>query len=162
MPEFRWPGYIIGGFLFGVGMSLCRGCGMKTIINLGSGNLKAIIAIFGMGSAAVLLLYVEGVFEHFFLSWMTPLMPDLEKSGLSHQDLGTLTAKVINTDVGNMRLIIGSVLVLLFLGFAMASSDFRNRLDNWFGDLIIGSIIVGALYLSGGPAGSQSYGSTTK
>jgi len=153
MSQFRWPGYVLGGFLFGLGMTMCRGCGMKNIINLGSGNLKALIAILGMGSAAVLLLYVEGVFDDYFMSWMSPLIPDLAESGFDYQDLGTLSATALGTEVDTMRLIIGALLVLAFLGFAMNSADFRDRLDNWVGGLLIGAIIVGAFYLSGGPLG---------
>jgi uncharacterized membrane protein YedE/YeeE len=156
MSQFRWPGYVLGGFLFGLGMTMCRGCGMKNIINLGSGNMKAIIAILGMGSAAVLLLYVEGVFDDYFMSWMNPMIPDLAENGFDYQDLGTLAAATTGTDVATMRLIIGALLVLAFLGFAMNSTDFRNRLDNWIGGLLIGTIIVAAFYLSGGPLGETA------
>ena len=50
MSQFRWPAYLVGGAFFGIGMTLCRGCGMKNILNLGGGNLKAIVAILGMGA----------------------------------------------------------------------------------------------------------------
>ncbi|MBE8189809.1 MAG: YeeE/YedE family protein [Candidatus Thioglobus sp.] len=33
MPQFFWPAYLVGGVLFGVGMSLCRGCGMRSTSN---------------------------------------------------------------------------------------------------------------------------------
>ncbi len=156
MSQFRWPGYVLGGFLFGLGMTMCRGCGMKNIINLGSGNLKAIVAILGIGSAAVLLLYVEGVFDNYFMSWINPLVPDLAEKGLDHQDLGTLAASAFSTEVGTMRLAIGAALALAFTGFAMSSMDFRNRVDNWIGGALIGAIIVGAFYLSGGSLGEAA------
>lgn len=89
MSQFRWPGYVLGGFVFGVGMTLCRGCGMKNMINLGGGNLKALVAIAGMGGAAVTLLYIEGFYQTWFLSWMNPLTPDLAQHGFEYQDLGT-------------------------------------------------------------------------
>lgn len=68
MSQFRWPAYLVGGAIFGIGMTLCRGCGMKSVLNLGGGNLKAMVAILGMGGAAVLMLYAEGVFNDYFLS----------------------------------------------------------------------------------------------
>ena len=110
MSQFRWTGYMVGGMLFGVGMTLCRGCGMKNMINLGSGNLKAVIAILGMGLAAVLLLYVEGVYNDYFLSWMMPLTPDLAEWQIEHQDLGSIAAAITNGDVRTLRLVIGLVL----------------------------------------------------
>jgi len=81
MSQFRWPAYLVGGAFFGIGMTLCRGCGMKSILNLGGGNLKAIVAILGMGGAAVLMLYVEGFFNDYFLSWVLPASPNLDDYG---------------------------------------------------------------------------------
>ncbi|HWI37922.1 MAG TPA: YeeE/YedE thiosulfate transporter family protein, partial [Burkholderiales bacterium] len=42
-PNFTWLSYIVGGFLFGVGMTLGSGCGSKTLIRVGAGNLKSLI-----------------------------------------------------------------------------------------------------------------------
>jgi len=30
MSQFRWPAYLVGGAFFGIGMTLCRGCGMNS------------------------------------------------------------------------------------------------------------------------------------
>ena len=156
MSQFRWPGYVLGGFLFGIGMTLCRGCGMKNMLNLGSGNLKASIAILGMGLAAVLLLYVEGTFETLFLDWMMPMIPDLAESGIAHQDLGSITSALAGGATHSWRMIIGLVLALVLIVVAFSSAHFRNRPDNIIGGLVIGLIIVGAFYLSGGPVGEAA------
>src|SRR3989304_1058633 len=37
-PNFTWLSYVVGGFLFGVGMTLGSGCGSKTLIPLGRGQ----------------------------------------------------------------------------------------------------------------------------
>ena len=42
---FFWPRYIVGGLMFGIGMTLSSGCGNKTLIRLGSGNLKSFIVL---------------------------------------------------------------------------------------------------------------------
>src|SRR4051812_18462025 len=42
-PNFTWLSYVVGGFLFGVGMTLGSGCGSKTLIRIGGGNLKSLI-----------------------------------------------------------------------------------------------------------------------
>ena len=41
-PSFTWLSYVVGGFLFGVGMTLGSGCGSKTLIRVGAGNLKSL------------------------------------------------------------------------------------------------------------------------
>lgn len=39
-PNFTWLSYLVGGFLFGVGMTLGSGCGSKTLIRVGAGNVE--------------------------------------------------------------------------------------------------------------------------
>ena len=156
MSQFRWPGYILGGLLFGLGMTMCRGCGMKNMINLGAGNLKAVVAILGMGLAAVVLLYVEGTFEMLFLGWMGPLSPDLAEAGISHQDLGTVAAVTAGGDVASWRITIGLLLAAVLVLFAFVSADFRQRFDNIIGGLLIGLMIAGAFYISGGALGEAA------
>ncbi len=153
MSQFRWPAYLVGGAFFGVGMTLCRGCGMKSILNLGGGNLKAIIAILGMGGAAVLMLYVEGFFNDYFLSWVLPASPNLDNYGFEMQDLGTILGSITGIETSTMRIVIGLVLSLSIMSLVFKSKDFVARRDNWIGGFMIGALIVGAFYISGGPIG---------
>ncbi len=40
-----WLSLLVGGFLFGFGMTLGSGCGSKTLIRVGGGNLKSLIVL---------------------------------------------------------------------------------------------------------------------
>src|SRR5215475_607689 len=40
VPRFTWLSYVVGGALFGVGMTLASGCGQRTLVRIGGGNLK--------------------------------------------------------------------------------------------------------------------------
>src|SRR3990170_226729 len=51
-PNFTWLSYIVGGFLFGVGMTLGSGCGSKTLIRICAGNLKSMGGFIVAGIAA--------------------------------------------------------------------------------------------------------------
>src|SRR5438128_6883083 len=55
-PNFTWLSYIVGGFLFGVGMTLGSGCGSKTLVRIGGGNLKSVIVYVFLGLAAYMTL----------------------------------------------------------------------------------------------------------
>src|SRR5437762_7803354 len=55
-PRFTWLSYVLGGFLFGVGMTLGSGCGSKTLIRIGGGNLKSVIVYVFLGIAAYITL----------------------------------------------------------------------------------------------------------
>ncbi len=156
MSQFRWPAFLAGGMFFGVGMTLCRGCGMKNMINLGGGNLKAIVAILGMGSAAVLMLYVEGFFSTYFLNWVMPLTPDLVESGFDHQDIGTLVSTTIGTDLGITRTVASVSLAAVILYFVFRSGDFMARRNNLIGGFFIGAFIVAAFWLTSSPIAAEA------
>ena len=51
-PRWMWLSALVGGALFGVGMVLASGCGSKTLIRLGAGNLKALVVFVVMALAA--------------------------------------------------------------------------------------------------------------
>lgn len=153
MSQFRWPAYLIGGVFFGIGMTLCRGCGMKSILNLGGGNLKTLVSIAAMGSAAVLMLYVEGFFNNYFLSWVLPVSPNLDDYGIAQQDLGTISSSWLGIDVSTMRIVIGLLVSSILFYFVWSSKDFLARKDNIIGGFAVGVLIVLAFYISGGPIG---------
>ena len=54
-PTFTWLSYIVGGFLFGVGMTLGSGCGSKTLIRIGAGNLKSVIVFVFLGTQTYII-----------------------------------------------------------------------------------------------------------
>ena len=43
--RFSWVSYLLGGFLFGVGMTLASGCGSRNLVRLGGGNLKSLVVL---------------------------------------------------------------------------------------------------------------------
>ena len=62
-PNFTWLSHLVGGFLFGVGMTLGSGCGSKTLIRVGAGNLKSLVVYIFLGIAAYMTL--RGLFGAF-------------------------------------------------------------------------------------------------
>ena len=51
--NFGIGGHIIGGFLFGVGMTLGGGCGQSTLLRAGGGNLKPLVGTAGTESDSI-------------------------------------------------------------------------------------------------------------
>ena len=51
-----WGGAALGGLMFGVGMTLAGGCGAKTLIRLGAGNLKSLVVALATGLVAMMTL----------------------------------------------------------------------------------------------------------
>ena len=63
-PTFTWLSYIVGGVSFGIGMVLASGCGSKTLIRIGAGNLKSLVVFIVLGLVAYMTMRgVLGVFR---------------------------------------------------------------------------------------------------
>jgi len=50
--RFMWLSTSVGGLLFGYGMVLASGCGHKTLVRIGGGNLKSVVVFVVMGISA--------------------------------------------------------------------------------------------------------------
>ncbi|MEJ2433672.1 MAG: YeeE/YedE thiosulfate transporter family protein, partial [Pseudolabrys sp.] len=48
-PNLGWLGAIVGGAMFGFGMTQTGGCASKTLVRLGGGNLKSLVAMVVLG-----------------------------------------------------------------------------------------------------------------
>jgi uncharacterized membrane protein YedE/YeeE len=142
-PNFTWLSYLVGGFLFGVGMTLGSGCGSKTLIRVGTGNLKSLVVYIFLGIAAYMTL--RGLFGAFRVGVLEPAAISLPTG----QDLPSLLAAVLPfsraTLAGVLALVMGGGL----LAFVYSSRDFRSSLDPSLGGIVTGLVVVGGWYVSG-------------
>jgi hypothetical protein len=141
-PNFTWLSYIVGGFLFGVGMTLGSGCGSKTLIRIGAGNLKSVVVFIVAGIAAYMTL--RGILGAFRVGVLEQASVTLA----SGQDLPSLAARIGGSKqvwIAVLSLLIGSALV----AFAYASRDFRSNADYTLGGVVTGLVVVGGWYVSG-------------
>ncbi|MCB1923200.1 MAG: YeeE/YedE family protein [Gammaproteobacteria bacterium] len=144
---FIWAENLLGGLMFGIGMTLASGCGNKTLIRIGGGNLKSIVvfAIIGVISYFMISPFPgsdQTLMSLLFYDWIRPLAVNLGKS----QDLGFLIAGADGAAVA--RLAIGVMLGMLLVLFALQSRDFRGSFDNILGGLVVGLAVVAAWYLT--------------
>ena len=100
--NFAWPRYLLGGLLFGVGMTLASGCGNKTLVRIGGGNLKSLLVVIVAGVFAYLMTKTD-FYAVLFHSWVQPLSVNLGAMGFDGQDLGSLVAGVIGGDPMTLR-----------------------------------------------------------
>jgi uncharacterized membrane protein YedE/YeeE len=134
-PNFTWLSYIVGGFLFGVGMTLGSGCGSKTLIRVGAGNLKSLIVYVFLGIAAYMTLRgVLGAFRVSVLEKATFTLP-------AGQDLPSLT--------GLNRALLAAVAAGALLAFVYVSKQFRASFDYTLGGVVTGLVVVGGWFVSG-------------
>ena len=55
-PVIYWFSSLFGGLLFGWGMVLSSGCGAKSLVRLGAGNLKSLLVLLVLGLSALVAL----------------------------------------------------------------------------------------------------------
>jgi len=140
-PTFTWLSYIIGGACFGVGMVLASGCGSKTLIRIGSGNLKSVVVFIVLGLVAYMTMRgVLGVFR----------VNVLEKAVITFpggQDIpALLVAAGLDARTAFMLAVLGIGGGLTAI--ALLKRDFWT-LDNLLGGLGTGLAVVAAWYVSG-------------
>jgi len=153
--NFAWLRYVLGGFLFGIGMTLGSGCGNKTCIRIGGGNIKSILVLAVIAYSAYWMLWGdikgEGFFEVVFNSWMAPTSISLNAQS---QELGAIVASFIGADATQMHLIIGGIVVLALLIYIFKSADFRGSVDNIVAGIVVGLVVLVGWYVTAGPMGA--------
>ena len=152
--NFAWPRNILGGIIFGIGMTLGSGCGNKTLIRLGAGNIKSLFVLFAIGVMAYLMIFTNFSYTA-FLSWMEPAFIDLSNSDIENQGLGSVIAHFAGSDPQSTTTIVAAVLGGLLVLWAFISSDFRGSFDNMLGGFIVALVVVLAWWVTTGELGQS-------
>ena len=142
-PNFTWLSHLVGGFLFGVGMTLGSGCGSKTLIRVGAGNLKSLVVYVFLGIAAYMTLRgILGAFRVGVLEKAAVTLP-------TGQDLPSLLASVTAVSQGTWVVLLAAAIAGAILAFVYASGHFRSSFDYTLGGVVTGLVVVGGWYVSG-------------
>jgi uncharacterized membrane protein YedE/YeeE len=139
--KLTWLSHLVGGALFGFGMVLASGCGSKTLIRIGGGNLKSLFVFMALGLSAFITL--KGVLAFPRVYWLESVAVTLPTG----QDLPSIAAGWFGDKHTWQLLLPGCVSTLLFL-FVCSKRPFRT-VDNFFAGIIIGGVIVAAWFVSG-------------
>ena len=144
--NFPWLEYALGGALFGVGMTLASGCGNKTLIRVGGGNLKSIMVLLVIALIAYFMINPfpgsdQTLYSTLFYPWTNPTTVALS----TNQDLG---AMLFGDNVATGRIVMGALIGGLLLIWVFKSADFRSSSDNILGGLVVGLAVLAAWYLT--------------
>ena len=140
--RFIWLSALVGGALFGFGMVLASGCGSKTLVRIGGGNLKAVLVFVVMGVAAFATL--KGVTAVARVATVDRVAIDFSGNAALSNWLAAA--------VGLTPAVAGLLLALVFGGaliaWSLAGRDFL-RFDNLLAGLGIGAVIAAMWWVSG-------------
>ena len=145
--NFAWLEYILGGTLFGIGMTLGSGCGNKTLVRIGGGNIKSIFLFLVIAVCAYFMINPfpgtdDTLYSVLFYSWTNPATASLA----TQQDLGSVIGSRIGIEAQSTRTVLGLILAALLVWFVFKSEDFRGSFDNKLGGLVVGLAVLGAWY----------------
>jgi len=142
--NFGWLGHIVGGFLFGVGMTLASGCGQRTLVRLGGGNLKSLLVVLLLGLTAYMTM--RGILALVRVNVIEVTNVQLAGS----QGIGRLLAIAAGVDdVASVDRILALLLGGGLVAYAFAAATFRRSLDNIVAGIIVGLIIPAGWYVTG-------------
>ena len=144
--NFGWAGAIVGGLLFGFGMTMTGGCGNKTLVRLGAGNLKSLVVAIFLGIFAYMTLRgLTGLARVEIENWTNI---DLAAAGLETQGIPDLLAAAGLPD-GAARLAVAAVFALGLLWFCFKDAGFRASKTDIAAGLVIGALVPVGWFVTG-------------
>ena len=142
-----WFGALSGGLLFGFGMVLAGGCGNKTLVRIGGGNLKSLIVFLVMGIVAYMTLRGLTGLLRVEIEDLTSV--DLSRYGLGSQGLADLGAAGLGVGRESLRWVLCVVMGGGLLFFCFKDAGFRRSPANVSSGLIIGVLICSGWWITG-------------
>ncbi len=144
--DLIWLENLLGGLLFGIGMTLASGCGNKNLIRLGAGNIKSLMVLTIIGIIAYFMINPfpnsdQTLMSLLFYDWIRPAAMNVGAS----QDIGTIISE---QNASTARLIVGGILVIAMLIYIFKSAEYRSSFDNILGGIVVGLAVVAAWYIT--------------
>jgi hypothetical protein len=146
-PNIAWLSLLLGGAMFGVGMTLAGGCANKNLVRAGGGSLRSVVVLTFMAIASYMSL--KGLFGQWRVSFLDPVAINLGDLGWPDQGLPTALAKLSGLPQASALLVVAGIVALALLVFVFKDKRFRGNGLHVLAGIVIGLIIVGGWYVSG-------------
>lgn len=146
-PMLPWLSLLVGGFAFGVGMTLAGGCANRNLIRAGGGSVRSLVVLTFSAIAAYMTL--KGLFGRWRASLLDPVNINLGERGWADQSLATALSRAAGIEHGAALAGVAFVVAAALLVFVFKDGRFRaNRLQVGAG-FVLGLLVVAGWYLSG-------------
>lgn len=153
MASFPWLRYLVGGLLFGIGMTLASGCGNRTLVRIGGGNLKSVTVLIVAAICAYFMLWTP-LFETAFLPWIQATTINLAQHGMPTQELGSVVAGMFGLEANRpLNYTLAALIAIVMFVWVFKSRDFRDQPDHILGGAVVGLAVVAGWYVTGGAMG---------
>lgn len=141
-PSILWLSTSLGGLMFGWGMVLASGCGAKSLVRLGSGNLKSFIVLLVMGMTA--LMTIKGILAIPRVKWLETMA----WTPVQGVFLGQWAADLFELDMPQGMLVAAMIVALALAVWIFKDKNFING-HNLFAGLSVGALLILMWLISG-------------
>lgn len=142
-----WFGAILGGLMFGFGMTMAGGCGNKTLVRIGGGNLKSIYVFLVLGLFAYMTL--RGLTGLARVEMENYFNIDLSSAGYTSQGMEELVAASLSLPLETVRWVLVALLAGGAILWCFKSAEFRASGRDIAAGLIIGALVPAGWYITG-------------
>ena len=146
-PNFGWLGAILGGLLFGFGMTMAGGCANKTLVRIGGGNLKSVVVLMVVGVFAYMTL--RGLIGVGRVQMEGMANVNLANHKLTSQGLPEMLAAITGMSAKIARWAVAASLAGALLLFCFSDREFRTSPRNMIGGLVVGLMIPAGWWVTG-------------
>jgi len=141
-PRLVWLSHLMGGLLFGFGMVLASGCGSRTLVRIGAGNLKALLVFVVLAVSAFAAL--KGITAVARVATVDAVALTLTTG----QDLPSLLSGAMGLSKASAALLLGGAIGGALVLWVVARAEGRSA-EVLLGGLGLGATVVALWWVSG-------------
>ena len=146
-PVLPWLSQLLGGAVFGIGMTLAGGCANKNLLRLGGGSVRSLVVLVFMGLASYMTL--KGLFGQWRARWLDPVAINLGEQGWPDAGLGTALARLGGLAPKTALLVAAALVVLVLLVWVLKDARFRANTAQLLGGVVLGVLVAAGWYVTG-------------
>ncbi|PJI40374.1 YeeE/YedE family protein [Ferrovibrio sp.] len=145
--SLNWLGASAGGLLFGFGMVQAGGCGNRTLVRFGAGNLKSLLVVLMIAIAGYATL--RGLLGPLRLWLETGTAINLKSFSIASQALPDLLGHIFGVEARILRWLLALALPALLLAWVFRDARFRAKPVLILGGGVVGLTIIGGWAVTG-------------
>lgn len=142
-----WLGAVLGGLMFGFGMTMAGGCGNKTLVRIGGGNLKSVVVALVLGIFAYMTL--RGLIALARVGMEGVANVDLKARGFASQGIAEILAVPFGLDREAARWGVALLAAAALLVFCFRDAAFRASRRDVAAGIVIGLLIPTGWWITG-------------
>ncbi|MCY7307118.1 MAG: YeeE/YedE family protein [Rhodoferax sp.] len=146
-PVMPWLSLLLGGTLFGVGMTIAGGCPNKNLVRLGAGSLRSLVVLVFLAIASYMTL--KGLFAQWRVSYLDQVTVDFSAWGLPQQSVPALLSQFTGLAAPTALLVSTLCLALVLLVFVFKDGEFRSEPVQVGSGIVLGLLIAAGWYVTG-------------